>query len=329
MLPGARCGADDGGEGGGHQQGEEDQVEQTLHPIVADADKGVQVVLWQERGWDRAGGVGGVTPGDAHPYPGPPLTLCSPRQSSMAVSWCRLVSEELRSCWTPSRSFCRRGRGWGVRAALGGMGSRAGGTGRQLPPPRTSAVGKRGSANCIRPWIWICMVVSERWKTVRACKGGARSGHGAARGHPQPQAAQGGVPAPPYLLEGVAQALVTVQVIVNHLCKANGRRRCEHPGGQRAAQGGQHGSGELRTPCPKPPHRFWGSTGVPALSSSPCRALGPALTRADVALRLVHDELIRSYAEVAGALWGQKGHRRGPEGRDRHPQRLALPWHSL
>lgn len=67
---------------------------------------------------------------------------------------------------------------------LGEMGSREGGMGSWLPPPCTSAVGKRGSANCIRPWIWICMVVSERWKTVRACKGGAESGHRAAGGHP-------------------------------------------------------------------------------------------------------------------------------------------------
>lgn len=50
-----------------------------------------------------------------------------------------------------------------------------------LPPPRTSAVGKSGRANCIRPWIWICMVVSERWKTVRACRGGVGSSHRAAQ----------------------------------------------------------------------------------------------------------------------------------------------------
>lgn len=32
----------------------------------------------------------------------------------------------------------------------------------------TSAVGKRGTANCSRPVTWICMVVSERWKVVSA-----------------------------------------------------------------------------------------------------------------------------------------------------------------
>ena len=32
----------------------------------------------------------------------------------------------------------------------------------------TSAVGKRGTANCSSPTTWICMVVSERWKMVRA-----------------------------------------------------------------------------------------------------------------------------------------------------------------
>lgn len=30
----------------------------------------------------------------------------------------------------------------------------------------TSAVGKRGTANCSRPTTWICMVVNERWKMV-------------------------------------------------------------------------------------------------------------------------------------------------------------------
>lgn len=31
----------------------------------------------------------------------------------------------------------------------------------------TSAVGKTGTANCSRPWIWICMVVRDLWKMVR------------------------------------------------------------------------------------------------------------------------------------------------------------------
>lgn len=34
----------------------------------------------------------------------------------------------------------------------------------------TSAVGNRGTANCIRPWIWICMVVRDLWKMVKGCK---------------------------------------------------------------------------------------------------------------------------------------------------------------
>ena len=34
----------------------------------------------------------------------------------------------------------------------------------------TSAVGNRGTANCSRPWIWICMVVRDLWKMVRGCK---------------------------------------------------------------------------------------------------------------------------------------------------------------
>lgn len=81
----------------------------------------------------------GVTPGAAHPCCSvPPLTLCSPRQSSMAVSWCRLVSEELRSCWTPRRSFC--GREVGVSAVLGKTGGRgeARGPGSPHPVPRRS-----------------------------------------------------------------------------------------------------------------------------------------------------------------------------------------------
>lgn len=35
----------------------------------------------------------------------------------------------------------------------------------------TSAVGNRGTANCSRPWIWICMVVRYLWKMVRGCEG--------------------------------------------------------------------------------------------------------------------------------------------------------------
>lgn len=34
----------------------------------------------------------------------------------------------------------------------------------------TSAVGKSGTANCSRPWIWICMVVRDLWKMVRGCR---------------------------------------------------------------------------------------------------------------------------------------------------------------
>lgn len=43
------------------------------------------------------------------------LTLCIPRQSSKAVSWCRLNSVEFNSRWIPKRSLCRtrdtRGQG--------------------------------------------------------------------------------------------------------------------------------------------------------------------------------------------------------------------------
>lgn len=37
--------------------------------------------------------------------PGPPSTLCSPRQSNMAVSWWKLDSEEFNRSWISSRSF--------------------------------------------------------------------------------------------------------------------------------------------------------------------------------------------------------------------------------
>lgn len=36
----------------------------------------------------------------------------------------------------------------------------------------TSAVGNSGTANCRRPWIWICMVVRDLWKMVKGCEGG-------------------------------------------------------------------------------------------------------------------------------------------------------------
>lgn len=38
---------------------------------------------------------------------------------------------------------------------------------RGLSVRDTSAVGKTGTANCSRPWIWICMVVRDLWKMVR------------------------------------------------------------------------------------------------------------------------------------------------------------------
>lgn len=79
------------------------------------------------------------------------------------------------------------------------------------------------------------MVVSERWKTVRACGGGAITEVPRPRGHPSAR-----VPAPPYLLEGVAEALLTVQVIVNHRCKTMG----DVGTGVRGAES----SRELRTP---------------------------------------------------------------------------------
>lgn len=87
------------------------------------------------------------------------------------------------------------------------------------------------------------MVVSERWKTVRACKrqrGGGEEGGQSWVATPHPKD-----PIPLYLLEGTAQALLTVQVIVNNLCKVKRRRHCEHHREQhRESQSVEHGSPE-------------------------------------------------------------------------------------
>lgn len=50
VLPGPRPRADHGGKGQGGQEGEEAEVEQALDAVVADASKGVQVVLEEEEG---------------------------------------------------------------------------------------------------------------------------------------------------------------------------------------------------------------------------------------------------------------------------------------
>ena len=62
-------------------------------------------------------------------------------------------------------------------------------------------------------------------------------------------------PIPPYLLEGTAQALLTVQVIVNNLCEVKWRCQCEHHHRQqhRESHSAEHGS-------PEPPHHVLGST---------------------------------------------------------------------
>lgn len=93
------------------------------------------------------------------------LTLCSPRQSSKAVSWCRLNSVEFNNRWIPKRSLCitryKRGRNDTHLSTVC--------CNSMSDSHFTSAVGKRGTENCSKPWIWICMVVSERWQTVRDC----------------------------------------------------------------------------------------------------------------------------------------------------------------
>lgn len=77
VPPGTRRSTDHGGKGGGHQQGEEHQVEQPLHAIVADANESVQVVLQQ---WDGVGMEAWGTLEAAWLCPGPP-SPCADRGS--------------------------------------------------------------------------------------------------------------------------------------------------------------------------------------------------------------------------------------------------------
>lgn len=119
---------------------------------------------------------------------------------------------------------------------------------------------------------------------------GVGDGH---RPHPSPRQHQGGCPPALYLLEGAAQALVTVQVIMNHLCREN-RNISRSVPGHREPWRGTMAAGGIDP---------WVGLGVlPELAS----ASQPALTCADLVVRLVHDELVRGHAEVAGALWGQR-----------------------
>lgn len=79
------------------------------------------------------------------------------------------------------------------KGGSGSSGEQKEGWGPPVPPSCTLAVGKRGSAYWMSPWIWICMVVRERWNTVRAC----RREWGTVTDPPQPQAAPRGVPTCP------------------------------------------------------------------------------------------------------------------------------------
>lgn len=176
------------------------------------------------------------------------------------------------------------------KGGSGSSGEQKEGWGPPVPPSCTLAVGKRGSAYWMSPWIWICMVVSERWNTVRACR---REWGTVTDPPPSPRQHQGGRPPALYLLEGAAQALVTVQVIMNHLCREN-RNISRSVPGHREPWRGTMAAGGIDP---------WVGLGVlPELAS----ASQPALTCADLVVRLVHDELVRGHAEVAGALWGQR-----------------------
>lgn len=167
------------------------------------------------------------------------------------------------------------------------------------------------------------MVVSERWKTVRACgEGGAVTELASPWGPPPRPAA--GHPAPPYLLEGVAQALLTVQVIMNHLCKANGRCRCERPGwGAAAAWGWQDGSGERRTPRWAGPGRTPGSCLEPVPPTPPSQ-LSPALMSLSVWFMMN----LSGATQKSLVPCGDKGHGRGRQGQHGCPQPSAAPRHS-
>lgn len=158
-----------------------------------------------------------------------------------------------------------------------------------MPPSCTLAVGKRGSAYWMSPWIWICMVVSERWNTVRAC----RREWGTVTDLPQPQAAPRGMPTHP--------------VPAGRGCSGSGhstgnnepplQREQEHQQERPGAQGAVGGTTAAGGIDPRV-----GLGVLPELAS----ASQPALTCADLVVRLVHDELVRGHAEVAGALWGQR-----------------------
>lgn len=93
---------------------------------------------------------------------------------------------------------------------------------------------------------------------------GVGDGH---RPHPSPRQHQGGCPPALYLLEGAAQALVTVQVIMNHLCREN-RNISRSVPGHREPWGAQRQRGAST------PGWVWGS----CLSSPPPHSqLSPAL----------------------------------------------------
>jgi len=107
-------------------------------------------------------------------------TLLSPLQSNRAVSWCRLASEELSKCWMPTRSLCgevtRKTRvpylheETLLNSSVKVIASCVCVCVCVCVCDDTSAVGNRGTANCSRPWIWICMVVRVLRKMVRGCK---------------------------------------------------------------------------------------------------------------------------------------------------------------
>lgn len=66
-----------------------------------------------------------------------------------------------------------------------------------------------------------------------------RGGGGIIRAHHPASPHPEGLCAPPYLLEGVAEALLAVQVVVSHLCEANETaKQCEPPQGVKSSVGG-------------------------------------------------------------------------------------------
>lgn len=100
--PGVWHAADDGGEHQGGDEGEEDQVNEALHPVIAQPGQRLNVVL---RGHENSG-LSRPERGEKFGRPVPRLTMCRLRQSTSAVSWWSPTSVEFSTDWICSRLAC-------------------------------------------------------------------------------------------------------------------------------------------------------------------------------------------------------------------------------